>query len=326
MRRRLSELTAALAIGALLLCLIPDSLAGQVEEAGPLELVFPFGARAVGLGQAVSAIPIGTDAVWWNPAGLATLRRSEVVLQHLNRKDFLQANGVTVAIPRPPVGVVALSAQLVDYGDQPGTDSTQTVTGKLYLRFVTAVATFATTFGSHATAGLSYKVFQRRTDCSGLCINDPGSSSVSYAVDAGAQFRVSDSLPLMFGAGLRNLGLRFQQKDEAQADAVPTRFYLGAGFAPRLPPSMKGAEVLGTAEVVRARTSDETGYRVGAEVGWMGQFFGRAGYAHGAGPSGGSFGLGFVSGRVKIDIARSLGSQVEVTGGAPTLLTLRVLF
>jgi len=324
MRRRRSEFAAALALGALLLCVVSEGLHAQVEGAGPLELVFPFGARAVGMGQAVIAVPIGTDAIWWNPGGLATLRRSEVVLQHLTRQDLYQANGFTVAVPRPPVGVVAISAQLVDYGQQDVTDSTNVLTGHSSLRFLTGVATFATTFGARVAAGVSYKVFQRRSDCSGFCPGNSGNSAVSYAVDAGVQYRISDSLPLTIGAVVRNLGLRLQQKDEAQADLIPTRLHIGASYAPRLPVTMKGAELTASAEVVRSPNFDETGVRVGAEVGWLGQFFGRAGYSHGAGPSGGSVGLGFVSGRIKIDLARSLGSQNETLGGAPTLLSLRV--
>lgn len=324
MRRRRSELTAALVL--LLMCcllLAPAEAWAQLEATSAPELVFPFGARAVGMGQATTAVPLGTDAVWWNPAGLATIPRSEAVLQHLNRKDLYQANALTFALSRPPVGVVALSGQLVDYGTQPQTDSTGADRGRLSLRFVTGLATFATNFGTHVLAGVSLKVFQRRSDCTGFCPTNQGSSSVSNAVDAGAQYRVSDSLPLTIGFAVRNLGLRFQQKDEAQADVIPTRFALGAAYTPRLPPTMKGGSLLLSAEVMRSPNFDQTGVRIGGEAGWQGQFFGRAGYAYGAGPSGGAVGLGFVSGRLRIDIARSLGSENEILGGAPTLLTLR---
>lgn len=323
MRRRRSELTATFVLVMLGLLVAPSLAWGQVEGAGPLELVFPFGARAVGMGQATTAVSLGPDAVWWNPAGIATLVRNEVVLQHLTRQDFFQANGVTVAMPKPPVGTVALSAQVVDYGQQEERDTTNVLTGHYTPRFITGVATFATTFRPRITAGLSFKVFQRRSDCSGFCPRDPGNSAVSNAVDAGMQYRVSDSLPFTIGFVMRNLGLRFQQKDEAQADLIPTRFALGASYTPRLPPTMKGGSMLLSAEVVRSPNFDQTGFRLGGEAGWQGQFYGRAGYAYGAGPSGGAVGLGFVSGRLRIDIARSLGSENEILGGAPTLLTLR---
>jgi hypothetical protein len=326
MRRRRSELRASSFIRASLLCLLPSLVAAQAEPAGALELVFPFGARSVGMGQAVVASPVGTDAVWWNPAALASQTRRELALQYLQRQNFVNVLGLTYALPRPPVGVFAASLFLVDYGTDEVTDDFGGVIGQFTHRFVAGVASFGTTVAKRGRAGINYRVFQRRFDCSGDCRRVEDNSAISSAIDAGVQYRVSDSLPLTIGLAVRHLGLRFQQRDEAQADVIPTRYHLGLTYEPSLGPSLSEARARVSAEIVRSPNFSETGYRAGGELEWQQRYFIRAGYAAKAGASGGSVGIGVVSGRLQVDIARSLGSENEVLGGAPTLLTLRYRF
>src|SRR2546430_15040677 len=51
--------------------------AQQVNNSGALFLVFPVGARAVGMGQTAAALDGRGEAAFWNPAGLATLGKNE---------------------------------------------------------------------------------------------------------------------------------------------------------------------------------------------------------------------------------------------------------
>jgi hypothetical protein len=327
MRRRRSELTASSFIRACLLCLLPSIAAAQsAEVAGALELVFPFGARSVAMGQAAVASEVGTDAVWWNPAALASQRRRELALQYLQRQNFVNVVGLTYALPRPPVGVFAASLFLVDYGTDQVTDELGDVIGQFTHRFVAGVATFGTTVAKRGRAGINYRVFQRRFDCSGDCTRVEDNSAISSGIDAGLQYRVTDSLPLTIGLAIRHLGLRFQQRDEAQADALPTRFHLGITYEPSLGKAMADARARISAEIVRSPNLTATGYRTGGELEWQQRYFIRAGYAVNVGATAGSVGIGVVSGRVQIDIARSLGAENEVLGGPPTLLTLRYRF
>src|SRR2546425_826726 len=55
--------------------------AQQVNNSGALFLVFPVGARAVGMGQTAAALDGRGEAAFWNPAGLATLEKNEFGLQ-----------------------------------------------------------------------------------------------------------------------------------------------------------------------------------------------------------------------------------------------------
>src|SRR3989442_8504908 len=70
------------AIAALLTARPADRLsAQQVNNSGALFLVFPVGARAVGMGQTAAAVDGRGEAAFWNPAGLPTLRKNQVGLQ-----------------------------------------------------------------------------------------------------------------------------------------------------------------------------------------------------------------------------------------------------
>src|SRR3989449_9890576 len=56
--------------------------AQQVNNSGALFLVFPVGARAVGMGQTAAALDGRGEATFWNPAGLATLKKNERSEEH----------------------------------------------------------------------------------------------------------------------------------------------------------------------------------------------------------------------------------------------------
>src|SRR2546428_493225 len=82
MRRRASEGVGRLALALVLTAYPPDRLASQqVNNSGALFLVFPVGARAVGMGQTAAALDGRGEAAFWNPAGLATLVKDEFRLQ-----------------------------------------------------------------------------------------------------------------------------------------------------------------------------------------------------------------------------------------------------
>src|SRR2546428_10318842 len=56
---------------------VRPSDAQQVNNSGALFLVFPVGARAVGMGQTAAALDGRGEAAFWYPAGLATLEKNQ---------------------------------------------------------------------------------------------------------------------------------------------------------------------------------------------------------------------------------------------------------
>src|SRR6266705_3595106 len=190
MRRSLSKGRIALA-----LCLSagpPGHLGAQAiaadgaQNAGGLFLLFPVGARAVGMGQSAVTLEGSGDAVFWNPSGLATMENGEFAL-HSASLVAGATNALTAFFPRRGMGVFGGAVYLVDYGDQEFVDSTGTTIARLAPRNIELLASFATDLGGSFVFGLSYKLVEFRVDCSGDCTTVPAGLGVTLGVDVGYQ-------------------------------------------------------------------------------------------------------------------------------------------
>src|SRR2546425_7450986 len=89
--------------------------AQQVNNSGALFLVFPVGARAVGMGQTAAALDGRGEAAFWNPAGLATLEKNEFGLQSATLGAG-NTGALTAYFPSPRDRVLGGAADPVDYG------------------------------------------------------------------------------------------------------------------------------------------------------------------------------------------------------------------
>src|SRR2546428_3900888 len=89
--------------------------AQQVNNSGALFLVFPVGARAVGMGQTAAAVDGRGEAAFWNPAGLATLEKNEFGLQSATLVAG-NTDAPTAYLPSHPVRVLGRPIYLVGYG------------------------------------------------------------------------------------------------------------------------------------------------------------------------------------------------------------------
>ena len=107
---------------ALLAALIVDSRPLRAQN-GALFLLVPFGARAVGRGESVSAdTTLGAEGLWWNAAALSRLPSKEVAFHH-SQTIIANSEMLTVAVPSKVIGTLAFGAYIVDYGDQQATDN-----------------------------------------------------------------------------------------------------------------------------------------------------------------------------------------------------------
>src|SRR5918911_3310075 len=123
MRRHRSSLVVGVALGAVLAGLAappPAAAQGGLAEDGALFLLLPVGARAVGMGQAVVADQPGSEAVWWNPAALARAEKREIAIHH-SQSLVGTGDALTLVIPSSVLGVLAVSANIFNYGEIPVT-------------------------------------------------------------------------------------------------------------------------------------------------------------------------------------------------------------
>jgi hypothetical protein len=298
---------------------------------GGLDFLLPIGARTVGMGQAGTALAVGSDALWWNPALIARGPReaSMQITQTLATQTGADL-GLSVIYGEPRVGAVGLSLRYLNYGEQDAADSTQQLTGKFAQTGTILAATFAAPFGDRFALGLTAKLLRIGFPCTGDCSFTIGNttSPQTGALDLGAQYLVTDDSAFTVGAAVRNVGFKLQVNDTPQADALPGRLYLGFAAAPKFSQWPKDVRVRAAADLVwRLSDAGTPGVNLGGELSFMERYQLRGGYvANGPTGSGLTFGAGISTGRLHIDFARMLNDVSQQSGVTPTYVALRYLY
>jgi hypothetical protein len=205
--RQMARLLVALTLPAT----IVEAQSGSSTD-GALFLLLPVGARAVGTGQAMVAQHPGSEAVWWNPSAIARQDKKEIGIHH-SQTIAATGDAITVLWPTAGVGALALSVNVLNFGDQQITDPGGIPIGVVLPRNILFAATYGAALGKRLNAGVTYKRLQYRVDCSGQCTNVSTFTATSSAVDLGLQYDVPDESQLTLGAAVRNIGTRLQVND-----------------------------------------------------------------------------------------------------------------
>jgi len=294
-------------------------------------LLLPMGARATALGQAATADGGSSEAVFWNPAGLATLARGEFALHHYDA-FFGSGDAVVIAVPSSRLGSFAFTAYLVNYGDLAVTraDLGPEPVGQISPRNLALMASYATDVAGGVALGLTYKLVQFRVDCSGDCSQVPTATGTTNAVDVGLRYDASAWLPVVFGVTVRNLGFPLQVNNRSQEDPLPTRVVVGVSVAVLRPSAGThgiDARVLTDVQGTVNEGAVDPVTLVGVEAG-VGELVRlRAGYAFlNSEARGPSLGFGVRFGNIAFDLA-SVFSVAEAVGDKqPVHVSFRVIF
>jgi hypothetical protein len=94
--------------------------AGSEERkgtAGAYELQLPVGARGSALGGAVTGDASGVEAIFWNPAGLATLARPEVMFSNTRYFADQKLNYAAFGANLGSAGVIGINVKSLNVGD-----------------------------------------------------------------------------------------------------------------------------------------------------------------------------------------------------------------
>jgi hypothetical protein len=319
----------ALAVVATLLAPAARLVAqGDAATEGALFLVLPVGARAVGMGQAVVAAVDGSEAVWWNPAGLARQQKREIAIHHSQPFSETTGDALSLVVPSSLLGVLALSVNIIDYGSTEIRDINERPGGTITPRNFAYAASYATAVGSRLNAGVTYKVVQFRVSCSLGCPPGLGANATSSAIDVGAQYDLRGLVPLQVGFALRNVGPSLQVKDNPQRDPLPARAQLGvrwrAGPLERRAPE---TEIGITGDVLASVRDRTTGWSAGIDATWRKRASLRAGYVLDRSEAGGpAVGFGLRQGGLVVDVGQRFGGAAEATGADPVFVSLRYQF
>jgi hypothetical protein len=337
-RRRSRDRIRRFLLACVTTVVLPGHLAAQATFAqeGALFLLVPVGARAVGMGQAIVADRPGSEAVWWNPAALASADKREAAVHH-SQSLIGTGDAISLVWPASLLGVLTASVNIVDFGEQEqtvGGPGAPPAPGRLIPRGLVLAGTYATEIGKHLSAGITYKLVQFRVDCSGACGVDDELNASTSALDFGLQVIPLTRLPLVLAASVRNVGLKLQVNDNPQSDPLPRRLQVGALYE-IVPPEdlVRDVVVRMTLDVVDELEFGNPSVHLGTDLAYRQRAHLRAGYAFrdaqgGSGPAygGPALGLGLVAGSFTFDIARVFGGVSADAGQSPTFFSLRFLF
>lgn len=326
MRRRPSRLRVAIVMVSLAGSAAGAQPPGLTTEGVPF-LLLPVGARAVGMGQAVVADQPGTEAIWWNPAGVARAERREVAVHHYETVVGT-GDAVSILIPSSLLGVFSASLYALDFGTQPVTEEGGAQIGSVAIRNVVYGASYATPIGGRINAGITFKIVQLRFDCTSGCDSFSGTSS---ALDFGAQYDLGFVAPVSIGVAVRNVGAPLPVDDSEQADPLPARIQIGVMYrVPGLERYARETELHITGDVLDRLKMESPAPRVGAALSWRQRAHLRGGYmfdsANSEESAGPSMGLGLATSNLRLDIATIFEGFSTDAGKRPTYVSLRYLF
>lgn len=313
-------------------CVMPPcELYAQSQNYGAPFLLAPLGAHVVGQGEAaVADTSLGTESMWWNPAGLARLRTREIAVHH----SFTLAatsDMIAAAVPSKLLGTLAGAYYLVNLGESEKTDSLEGPLGTLTNRYHLFQASYASPVGKRLSAGISAKFILLRFVCSGCDVSAQSLEGSTSAFDAGVQYILPTSIPITIGASVRNLGPALQFKDEQQADPLPRIVQVGATVQiPNKTLQKSDASVSVQSDVLVSPAFQKPIVSVGMNLMYKAQLTARAGYRSRNGNEGstGAFaaGFGFNGGKWQIDVARNFTGTAAAAGVAPTYASVRFSF
>jgi Type IX secretion system protein PorV len=166
------------------------------------ELLIPMGARSVGMGGANIANVTMTDAIYWNPAGLAALQSAEVGFSYMTYFADMKVSYFTLGYYLEGISsTMGVTMQAMDIGEIIETTIEDPEgTGKIITpQYLTFNISFARLLTDHIRFGLNTKVISER-------IGNMSASAVAW--DFGIQY-ISE-LNIDFGITLKNLGTSMQ--------------------------------------------------------------------------------------------------------------------
>jgi hypothetical protein len=253
---------------ALTLVVAPRSVVCQTDgRYGGDPLLVGAGARSLGMGSAFVAISDDATAIYWNPAGLASLEKNELQIQHaeqfggsVDHDVFMLASpfpvgGFGIGLIRLGVDGIKLTS-LEDPGNPAGPDNRPVVTGVESTTDYSLYLSYGRSVRPDLTVGASFKLIWRN-----LAVGD-GSG---YGIDLGLLYAPRPGLT--GGLSIRNLTRTRVSFDSGSNDDIPPSAWLGIAYA-RPVPTLKGEIIVSTSlhfGEQKSPVDSRQGFRIGTE-------------------------------------------------------------
>lgn len=251
----------ALLAGLLVLCLSGASLASPGSE--PLEFLrLDANARAVAMGGAYTALATDSNALLYNPAGLAEMKRYEATFMHDQRYASITQEYASVAAPQG----WGVAINHLSFGGVPRTtvsNPSGAGLGETGLSDLSLSAGYGREVQTGVALGGSLKLVRESID---------GVSAQGFAADLGGLYEVGSVPGLTVAASILNIGpaITYQKADEN----LPLTLRSGVAYSRMV----RAQECTLALDLVKER-SEGLSPLVGLEVAFMNAFPLRLGYS-----------------------------------------------
>ncbi len=272
------------------MCLLLPGIAGAEDgSAGLAFLKLGAGGRAIGLGDAYTAVGGDASCIYWNPAGCLGVENIDVVLMHSEWFEGIRyeyAGGVrSYGDQAFGLGVVGLYMDDLERREGP----TSEPDGHFGVFDISLSGTYARRLTEHLDVGGNLKFLNEKID---------DESARGFAVDLGAIYRVASITGLSAGVVVQNLGPQMSFIDE-KFD-LPFMFRAGGAYA--TPVEALHGDVLAVVDFVVPNDGD-TKVHLGLEYEYSKIIALRVGYRTGWDNQNVSIGLGAKVRQFRIDYA-----------------------
>lgn len=271
------------------LLLVPGSrlALAAAGETGFASLKLGVGARPMGMGSAYVALADDATATYWNPAGLAGVRSTEVTAMH---NEWIQDFRQEYAAVGAPLGKGTLGFAFSGFytSELEGRDDVGNLTQGFGFNDITMTAAYGRPIAAGLDAGLAVRYLREM-------IADI--DATTFALDLGARYRLRDT-GLSLGAAIQNLG--GEPTLDQESFQLPMTFRAGAAWSRALS-SLQSTATIST-EVRKTRAEDAR-FHVGGELSYRNRLALRAGGKFGYDVEDVSFGIGLTQSKLRFDYA-----------------------
>ena len=273
-------------------CFSLTALAGnssRIGTGGAQELLIPGGARGLAFGSSYMAFATGTEAIFWNPAGLSRMDGNvEVLVSHMQYIADIGVDYGAVGVKAGDFGSLGFTLKSITFGDIPIT-TTQFPdgTGGVYSpTFITAGVTYSKLLTDRISVGFTTSLVTEK-------ITSVSASGVAF--DAAIQYKNLGYQGLNLGIAIKNVGPQMKftgpgllvsaissgtnrgtqnyAVDAASFD-LPSSLEIGLGYNRQFDDE-NSAEIGG---MFRSNNYQDDEYSFGGEYNFNNLFFVRGGY------------------------------------------------
>jgi len=232
-------------IASLGIC-VPKIMQAQQTTAVPFIQIEPD-SRSGGMGETGVAIADNVWATFWNPAGLAFQKGSELAMTHTKWLPSLGLSDIWIAhfAYKQPVedldGIVAAQLTYLNLGEFNQTSSNGPEVIGTFTGYEMAVAaTYSTKLNDQLGIGTSARIIYSHLAPFGAGQEKGSGTSTGFCFDIGLLYRpLVFSIPyigvdlgkrISFGMNIANIGPKMSYVDRAQADPLPMTLRLGIAY------------------------------------------------------------------------------------------------